>query len=74
MVANGPGGKVSYTWLRHDSNGYANSPIYSLVAAANDNNAHTVVSDSWTPASSGSDQLVFLNPIYAATAGSFTCS
>ena len=73
MAANGPGGTVRYTWLRHDSRGYTNSAVFTIVVAAGDVAPHTVVADSWTPASSGSDQLVFLSPVYAAAPATFVC-
>ena len=73
MAANGPGGTVSYVWLRKDSSGSRTSQQYTIQVAAGDTSPHTVATDSWTPASSGSDQLVFLNPVYAALAASFTC-
>jgi hypothetical protein len=41
--------------------------------AAGDANAHFTVTDSWTPASAGSEQLVFSTPSYAVAPQSFTC-
>jgi hypothetical protein len=73
MLANGPGGTVKYYWIRKDSNGTVVSQVYSIVVAAGDANAHFTVTDSWTPASSGSEQLVFTNPSYAVAPQSFSC-
>jgi hypothetical protein len=73
MLANGPGGTVKYYWIRKDSNGTVVSQVYSIVVAAGDANAHFTVTDSWTPASSGSEQLVFTNPSFAVAPQSFSC-
>jgi hypothetical protein len=45
-------------------------PIY---VAPGDTSAHAVKSDVFTPSHSGSDQLVFLNPVYTVTAQSWSC-
>jgi len=48
--------------------------VYSIVVAAGDAAAHSVVTDSWVgPADSGTVQLVFTTPGYAVTPQSFTC-
>ncbi len=73
MQAGGPGGTVQYHWIRKDSNGTAVSPTNSIVVAAGDTAAHSVVTDSWTPASDGSEQLVFSTPGYAVTPQSWSC-
>jgi hypothetical protein len=73
LAANGPGGTVSYQWIRKDSTGTVASQIYYITVAAGDTSAHAVVTDSWTPASSGTEQLFFLNPSYGVTPQSFTC-
>jgi hypothetical protein len=73
MQASGPGGTVQYHWVRVDSKGTKSSPTYSIVVAAGNIATHSVVSDSWTPASAGSDQLVFSTPGYAVTSQSFDC-
>jgi hypothetical protein len=73
MQAGGPGGTVKYNWIRKDSNGTWVSPTYTIVIAAGDSSAHSVVTDSWTPASAGTEQLVFSTPSYAVTPQSFTC-
>jgi hypothetical protein len=73
MQASGPGGTVQYHWIRKDSNGTVVSQTYSIVIAAGDASAHSVVTDSWTPASSGSEQLVFTNPGFAVAPQSWTC-
>jgi hypothetical protein len=73
MVANGPGGTVQYYWIRKDSNGTVVSQVYSIVVAAGDTTAHFTVTDSWSPASSGSEQLVFTNPSDAIAPQSWAC-
>jgi len=73
MQAGGPGGTVQYHWTRKDLNGTAVSVTYSIVIAAGDTAAHSVVTDSWTPASAGTEQLVFTIPGFAVTPQSWTC-
>jgi hypothetical protein len=73
LVAGGPGGTVHYKWIRKDSNGTWVSPDYTIVVAAGDSAAHAVASDSWIPASNGSEQLVFSIPSYTVAPQSFTC-
>jgi hypothetical protein len=73
MQASGPGGTVQYHWIRKDSNGTVVSQTYSIVVAAGDSAAHSVVTDSWTPASAGTEQLVFTTPGYTVAPQSFTC-
>lgn len=73
LAANGPGGTVQYQWIRKDSSGTVASQVYSIVVAAGDTSAHSVVTDSWTPASAGTEQLFFLNPSYGVTPQSFNC-
>ena len=73
MAANGPGGTVSYVWIRKDSKGTKVSQTYTIVVAAGDTSAHSVVTDSWKPASSGSEQLVFTTPGLSVTPQSWTC-
>ena len=74
MVPNGPGGTVYYNWIRKDSNGTVVSQTYSYVIAAGDpGTAHYTVTDTWTPASSGTEQLVFTTPGYAVAPQSWTC-
>jgi hypothetical protein len=74
MGANGPGGTVQYHWTRKDSTGTYLSQVYSIVVAAGDTAAHSVVTDSWVaPADSGTVQLVFTTPAYAVAPQSFTC-
>ena len=48
-------------------------PTERVVVAAGDIATHSVVTDSWTPASAGSAQLVFSTPGYAVTPQSFSC-
>lgn len=73
MQAGGPGGTVQYHWIRKDSNGTVVSQTYSIVIAAGDAAAHSVVTDSWTPASAGTEQLVFTTPSFTVAPQSFTC-
>jgi hypothetical protein len=73
LAANGPGGIVRYVWIRKDANGTTTSQIYSVTVAAGDASMQTVVSDSWTPASSGTEQLYFLTPNYGVTPQPFSC-
>ncbi len=73
MAANGPGGTVSYYWIRKDSNGTVANQVYNIFVAAGDTSAHSVVTDSWTPASAGTEQLFFSVPSYGVQPQSFTC-
>jgi len=73
MAANGRAGTVSYFWIRKDSNGVVLSQVYSVNVAAGDTSLHNVVSDSWIPASNGTEQLVFQTPSYSVPPQSFTC-
>lgn len=74
MQAGGPGGTVQYHWIRKDSVGTYVSQTYSIVVAAGDTAAHSVVTDTWNgPADSGTVQLVFTTPSYAVNPQSFTC-
>jgi hypothetical protein len=51
---------VQYEWLRKDVNGTIPVPEPAIVVAPGDKSLHFVVTDSWTPPSSGTEQLVFL--------------
>ncbi|HEY9287988.1 MAG TPA: hypothetical protein VIT43_08200, partial [Candidatus Dormibacteraeota bacterium] len=74
FTTNGAGGVVSYEWVRVDNTGnrivISEAPIR---IAAGDRSWHSVVSDSFTPAHSGSEQLVFLSPTYPVAAQSWSC-
>jgi hypothetical protein len=74
FTTNGVGGTVYYGWLRVDGQGnpqfIAETPIQ---VAAGDTSSHSVVSDSFTPTHSGSDQLVFISPYYNVAAQSWSC-
>jgi hypothetical protein len=70
---NGAGGKVTYYWLRKDDSGTHAQPQQTLTIAKGDTSAHAVVTDSWTPGSSGSEQLVFVSPSYPLAAQAFNC-
>jgi hypothetical protein len=73
LAPNGPGGTVTYYWIRKDSSGTVASQVYSIVVAAGDQSLHTVVSDSWTPASAGTEQLFFSQPSFGVTPQPFNC-
>jgi hypothetical protein len=73
MQAGGPGGTVQYHWTRKDGNVTTVSQTYSIVIPAGNTAAHSVVTDSWTPADSGTEQLVFTNPGFAVAPQSWTC-
>ena len=75
FTTNGAGGTVSYEWVRVDSQGARTViPKAPIQVAAGDRNFHVVASDTFTPAHSGSDQLVFLSPAYSVAPQSWTCS
>jgi hypothetical protein len=74
MAANGPGGWVSYEWIRKDSNGPVIIAEAKIWVNPGDASAHSVATDSWNaPASAGTVQLVFTNPSYSVAPQSFTC-
>jgi len=74
FTTNGLGGSVSYQWVRVDSQGNRTIGASGTIQiAAGDRSLHTVASDSFTPAHSGSDQLVFLSPAYSVPAQSWNC-
>jgi len=75
MKAGGRAGTVSYVWVRKDNTGaviYTSTP-YTINVAAGDTSVHTVVTDSWNPATNGSEQLIFQTPSHAVAPQSFTC-
>ena len=75
FTTNGVGGTVSYEWVRVDSQGTQTIiPEAPIQVAAGDKSLHVVASDTFTPAHSGSEQLVFLSPAYSAPSQSWTCS
>lgn len=59
---NGAGGKVSYEWIRKDSSGTKVIAEAAITIAAGDTSVQSVTTDKWAPASSGTEQLVFLSP------------
>lgn len=75
FTTNGAGGWVFYEWIRVDSQGNRTVinelPIY---VAPGDTSAHAVRSDVFTPAHSGSDQLVILFPAYSVSAQNWSCN
>lgn len=74
FTTNGIGGTVYYGWLRVDSRGNRQFiPEAPIQVAAGDTAFHAVVSDTFTPTHSGSDQLVFISPFYSVSAQSWSC-
>ena len=74
FTTNGVGGWVFYEWVRLDNQGTRTViPEIPIRVAAGDTNAHAVVTDSFTPKHSGTDQLVFLSPAYTVAAQSWSC-
>jgi len=74
FTTNGVGGFVSYEWVRIDSQGNRTTvPEAPIQVAAGDTSLHAVASDTFTPAHSGTDQLVFLSPAYSVPAQSWNC-
>jgi len=78
MAANGPGGVVKYSWIEKDTDPTTGQTIvtvknYTITVAAGDTAAHSVVTDSWSPQSPGSEQLVFTTPGYSLQPQSFSC-
>jgi hypothetical protein len=74
FTTNGVGGSVSYRWVRVDNQGNRTIGASGTIrVAVGDRSLHTVASDSFTPAHSGSDQLVFLSPAYSVPAQSWNC-
>jgi hypothetical protein len=60
FVGNGLAGTVTYEWIRQDSRGTVTVSEPAITLLAGDTTVHSVNSDSWSAASAGSDQLVFL--------------
>ncbi|HEY4845863.1 MAG TPA: hypothetical protein VII89_09225 [Candidatus Dormibacteraeota bacterium] len=73
VTTNGAGGTVTYYWVRKDDTGTHAQPQHTLTIAKGDTGAHAVVTDVWTPGSSGSEQLVFVSPTYPLAAKAFNC-
>jgi hypothetical protein len=63
---NGVGGTVYYGWVRKDANGTQVMPEPAITIPAGDTGVHPVVTDTWTPIGSGSEQLVIVSPGYQA--------
>ena len=76
FTTNGVGGTVTYAWIRTDTEG--NRWVIaepSMTIAPGDRSLHVVQADSWTPQSSGSEQLVFYTPAGPVVAPkSFSCA
>lgn len=73
FTSNGAGGTVRYQWIRITSAGSSPQPVRSITLGAGDRSRHSVVTDRWSPPSSGSEQLVFITPAYSVPAQSWTC-
>ena len=74
FATNGVGGSVSYEWVRVDSQGGQTViPEAPIQVAPGDRSIHAVASDAFTPAHSGTEQLVFLSPAYSVPAQSWNC-
>jgi len=73
FTTNGAGGSVSYEWVRIDGQAQTVIPEAPIQVAAGDTSSHAVASDTFTPAHSGTDQLVFLSPAYSVPAQSWNC-
>jgi hypothetical protein len=73
---NGVGGWVTYKYVRIDVNGNrVDVPEAPIWVAPGDTNLHFTVIDSWSPKTSGSEQLVFISPTsLTATGQSWTCA
>jgi len=74
FTTNGAGGWVFYEWVRVDNQG--NRTVineFPIWVAAGNTASHAVRSDVFTPAHSGSDQLVFLSPVYSVAAQGWSC-
>jgi hypothetical protein len=65
---NGVGGTVTYSWVRKDSTGTRVIAEPAITIAPGDTSAHSVVTDSWSPESGGTEQLVFTSPSAPALA------
>jgi hypothetical protein len=74
FTTNGVGGWVYYQWVRVDNQGDRTTVVEPPIrVAAGDTSSHAVASDTFTPAHSGTTQLVFLNPAYSVPAQSWNC-
>lgn len=69
---NGAAGTVVYYWVRKDSTGTHDQPEQPLTFT-NGTKLKTIT-DTWTPESAGSEQLVFLSPSYPTLTQSFPCA
>jgi hypothetical protein len=69
---NGAAGTVVYYWVRKDDTGThvtAQQPLAFLAGQTAKS-----ITDTWTPNSAGSEQLVFLSPSYPTQTQSFNCT
>jgi outer membrane biosynthesis protein TonB len=75
FTTNGAGGTVYYGWVHYDTNGKVTgvTPEAPIRIAAGDTSSHAVVSDTFTPVHSGTDQLVFASPAYTVPAQGWSC-
>jgi hypothetical protein len=71
---NGVGGFVFYKWVWTDNTGQQRvTNEFPIWVAAGDTRTHAVNPDSWTPAHSGSVQLVFISPAWTVPAQAWSC-
>jgi hypothetical protein len=71
---NGAGGFVFYKWVWTDNTGQQRvTNEFPIWVAAGDTTTHAVIPDSWTPAHSGSVQLVFTSPAWTVPAQAWSC-
>lgn len=75
FTTNGAGGLVYYQWVHYDASGNRTGVTIEapIRVAVGDTSSHAVASDSFTPADSGTDQLVFLSPSYTVPAQGWNC-
>lgn len=63
-----------YKWVWTDNTGQQRATNeFPIWVAAGDTTSHAVVPDSWTPAHSGSVQLVFISPAWTVLAQAWSC-
>lgn len=71
---NGVGGFVFYKWVWTDNTGQQRvTNEFPVWVAAGDTRTHAVNPDSWTPAHSGSVQLIFISPAWTVPAQAWNC-
>jgi hypothetical protein len=73
MAGNGSAGTVQYQWVRRDNRGTVIVPEPSITLLAGDTGTHALATDTWSPNSAGSEQLVILSGSLQPAAVAFTC-